>query len=119
MSHYRDRYALLSATPLLALLLTGSAVADPTTQTDRISPNSAAVQTWVSPATSKGFNPQPEPPAQGFQSPASQKGFHPQPDPPRQSTGGFQNPVMSKGFNPQPEPPAQAIPGYQQPSQGF
>ncbi|MGE0495198.1 MAG: hypothetical protein AB7S38_38690 [Vulcanimicrobiota bacterium] len=78
----------------------------------------AASQQPTSPAQVRGFDPQPEPPANGYVHPAARAGFNPQPDPPGSTRGfnpqpepppavnGFVHPAQLKGFNPQPEPPA-------------
>ena len=63
----------------------------------------------VSDAAKKGFNPQPEPPAEEGKviSDAAKKGFNPQPEPPAAEVkSAAVTDAAQKGFNPQPEPPA-------------
>ncbi len=67
----------------------------------------------VSDAAKKGFNPQPEPPAEEGKagldvSDAAKKGFNPQPEPPAEEGKDISD-AAKKGFNPQPEPPAAGV----------
>ena len=75
------------------------------------------------PVVQKGFNPQPEPPANpddqgaGFiNNQVVEKGLNPQPEPPGvvenpddQGAGFINDAVVEKGFNPQPEPPGRPV----------
>jgi hypothetical protein len=66
----------------------------------------------VRPGEDVGFNPQPEPPVDGMSHkvrPGDEVGFNPQPEPPAEGMGHKVKPGDEVGFNPQPEPPAEGM----------
>ena len=103
MLQYSKRAFILTGITL-GLLVAAPTVADQTKSAQA----PVAGSPYSHPASTRGFNPQPEPPARlrtdstqtersQFESPGSIRGFNPQPEPPGKL----------RGFNPQPEPPPQ------------